>query len=90
MPERSAGPRHTLKKFAETRWWPLREAKLRSSSKASALHTRSHIFAKFGSVPLDRLDKVTMQMWPNELAKTHSKTLVLHSKFYLKSILAEA
>src|ERR1700722_4007052 len=24
--------------------------------------------------PLDRLDKVAMQMWSNELAKTHSKT----------------
>jgi len=36
------------------------------------------------------LDKVAMQMWSNELAKTHSKTLVPHSKFYLKCMLAEA
>ncbi len=31
-----------------------------------------------------------MQTWLNEQAKTHSETLVLHSKFYLKFILAEA
>lgn len=80
----------TLQKFAETRWWPLREAKLRPSSKSSALHTLSHIYAKFGSVPLDQMDKVEMQTWLNSMAATHSKSLVLHSKNYIKSILAEA
>ncbi|MGA8619264.1 MAG: hypothetical protein WB660_12195 [Candidatus Sulfotelmatobacter sp.] len=80
----------TFQKFKETRWLPFREAKLRLSSKASTMHTLSHIFAKFGSVPLDRLDKVELQTWLNELAEKHSKSLVLHAKFYLKSILAEA
>jgi integrase len=80
----------TLQKFTETRWLPLREAKLRPSSKASTMHTLSHIFARFGSVPLDRLDKVELQTWLNKLAEKHSKSLVLHAKFYLKSILAEA
>ena len=80
----------TLEKFTRERWLPLREAKWRPSSKASAMHTLSHIFGKFGAVPLDQLDKVVMQSWLNDLAKTHSKSLVLHAKFYLKSILSEA
>jgi integrase len=41
-------------------------------------------------VPLDLLDKVELQTWLNKLAEKHSKSLVLHAKFYLKSILAEA
>lgn len=80
----------TLQTFAEERWWPLREAKLRPSSKDSALHTLSHIYNKFGAVPLERIDKVELQTWLNELAEKYSKSLVLHAKFYLKSILAEA
>jgi integrase len=83
-------PGITLQKFTETRWLPLREAKLRPSSKASTMYVLSHIFAKFGAVPLGRVDKVELQTWLNKLAETHSKSLVLHAKFYLKSILAEA
>jgi hypothetical protein len=77
-------PGTTLQKFTETRWLPLREAKLRPGSKASTMHTLTHIFAEFGSVPLDRLDKVELQIWLNELAEKHSQSLVLHAKFYLK------
>ena len=80
----------TFQNFGETRWWPLREARLRPSSKASALHTLSHVYAKFGTTPLERLNKVELQTWLNELAKSYSKSLVLHAKFYLKSILSEA
>lgn len=80
----------TFQKFAETRWWPLREAKLRPSSKASALHILSHIYTKFGSTPLEQIDKVELQKWLNELAEKYSKSLVKHSMFFLKSILAEA
>jgi integrase len=80
----------TLQKFTETRWLPLRVAKLRPSSKASTMHTLSHIFKKFGSTPLEQLDKVEMQTWLNQLAQKYNKSLVLHAKFYLKSILAEA
>jgi hypothetical protein len=82
-------PGITLQKFTETRWLPLRDAKWRPSSKASTMHTLSHIFAKFGSVPLERLDKVELQTSLNQLTEKHSKSLVLHAKFYLKSILAE-
>jgi integrase len=79
-----------LQKFIEERWLPMREAKWRPSSKASAMHTLSHIYAKFGAVPLEQLDKVALQSWVNGLAATHSKSLTLHVMFYLKSILAEA
>lgn len=66
----------TFQNFGETRWWPLREARLRPSSKASALHTLSHVYAKFGTTPLERLNKVELQTWLNELAKSYSKSLV--------------
>jgi hypothetical protein len=36
------------------------------------------------------LGKVEPQTWLNQLAEKHSKSLVLHAKFYLKGILAEA
>jgi integrase len=83
-------PTITLQRFAETRWLPLREAKLRPSSKASTEYTLGHIYAKFGSTPLEKLDKVEMQTWLNGMAKKYAKSVVLHSRFYLKSILAEA
>lgn len=83
-------PGISLRKFTEARWFPMREATLRPSSKISAVYTLNHIYAKFGSVPLDKLDKVEMQTWLNKLAKSHGKSLVLHAKNYLKSILAEA
>jgi hypothetical protein len=41
-------------------------------------------------MPLDSLDKIQLQKWLNEMAEKYSKGLVLHSKFYLKSILSEA
>jgi hypothetical protein len=53
-------------------------------------HTLSHIYTKFGAMPLDSLDKIQLQKWLNEMAEKYSKGLVLHWKFYLKSILSEA
>src|SRR6266568_9418871 len=80
----------TLEKFARSRWLPLKEAKWRDGSKAAAEHILTHIFTKFGNMPLERLDKIVLQSWLNGLAKTHSDSLVKHCRFYLKSILEEA
>src|SRR5438132_9379635 len=80
----------TLEKFTRSRWLPLKEAKWRDASRAAANHVLSHIFAKFGGTPLERLDKIVLQSWLNGLAQTHSDSLVKHARFYLKSILEEA
>jgi integrase len=80
----------TLENFTRTRWLPTKESRWRESSKAGAHHVLSHIFKKFGRTPLERVDKIDLQNWLNGLALTHSKSLVLHSRFYLKSILEEA
>jgi integrase len=80
----------TLEQFAKTRWRPLREAKWRPSSKASADYILGKIYKKFGSVPLKSLDKVELQSWLNHLAEKYARSLVLHAKHYLKSILEEA
>jgi integrase len=83
-------PAMTFETFTRTRWMPLREATWRPSSKAGALHTLGHIFTAFGTVPLEKLDKIALQSWLNKLATTHADSLVRHSRIYLKSILEEA
>ena len=80
----------TLERFTRTRWLPLREATWRPSTKASAEHVLGHVLRAFGKAPLERLDKIALQKWLNDLAKTHSDSLVKHCRTYLKSILDEA
>jgi integrase len=80
----------TLERFTRTRWLPLREAKWRPSTKASAEHVLDHVLRAFGKAPLERLDKVALQKWLNDLAQTHSDSVVKHCRIYLKSILDEA
>lgn len=95
---RSLGPqgtrpdsRVTLKWFVNNRWVPLKEVRWRSDgSKATALHTLSHVLKQFGRAPLEKVDRVQLQVWINGLAKTHSDSLVKHCRIYLKAILEEA
>lgn len=83
-------PGMTLAQFVRERWLPLREARLRPSGVTSATYTLSHILKKFGFVSLERLDKVEMQTWLNELSERYAKSTVLHCLFYLRSICEEA
>ncbi len=83
-------PKITLEVFTKTRWLPLREGGLRPGSKKSLIFRLAHIYKKFGSVPLERIDKIALQNWLNELAQKYSKGMVTHTRFYLKSILEEA
>jgi integrase len=80
----------TLERFAETRWLPLREGKLRKGSKESLDQNLKHIYKQFGSKRLDQLDKVALQNWLNKIAHEYSDGMVKHLKFYLNSILEEA
>jgi integrase len=90
----------TLEVFTRSRWVPLKEGGWRSftndkgrvvnPAKASAECTLGHIFEKFGRTPLEKFDKVMLQSWLNEFAKTNCESEVRHCKIYLKSILDEA
>jgi integrase len=90
----------TLEVFTRTRWVPLKAATWRSytnakgrevnAGKAAAEHILKHIFGAFGKAPLERLDKIALQSWLNDLAQTHSDSVVKHCRIYLKSILEEA
>jgi integrase len=90
----------SLEKFTRTRWVPLKEGKWRghknasgreaNASRASAEYTLGRIFETFGNTPLERLDKIALQNWLNDLAKAYSDGEVRHCRIYLKSILEEA
>jgi integrase len=90
----------TLEKFTRTRWVPLKEATWRgyknakgrevNAGKQNAEQILHHIFKVFGNTPLEQLDKIALQIWLNDLAKTYSDSLVKHCRTYLKSILEEA
>jgi integrase len=96
--EKSIGPQSapvidsalSFEKFARDRWMPLKEPKWRNSSRDGALHVLGHIYKKFGNTALDKIEKIALQNWLNDMAKKYSRSLVLHSRFYLKSILDEA
>jgi integrase len=82
--------RVNLKWFIEQRWQPLRESTWRKSTKDTNVWVLSHIIERFGIVPLEDADPVALQLWLNQLAKTHSGSLVRHVRIFLKSIFAEA
>lgn len=82
--------RVNLKWFIEQRWQPLRESTWRKSTKDTNVWVLSHIIERFGTVPLEDADPVALQLWLNQLAKTHSGSLVRHVRIFLKSIFAEA
>ncbi len=90
----------TLEVFTRTRWVPLKEGGWRSFTNAkgrvvnpgkhNAEFTMKYIFEKFGRTPLEKLDKVMLQSWLNDFAKTNCESAVKHCRTYLKSILDEA
>lgn len=85
-----ADSRINVKFFIEHRWQPLRESTWRDSTKETNEWILSHITKEFGAVPLEDCDAVTLQLWLNRLAKTHSGSLVRHVRIFLKSIFNEA
>ena len=80
----------TVENFIQYRWLPLREGRWRTSTARSSKELIKTINEKFGSLRLAELSKVDLQVWINELAKTKSKSVVLHIRTFLKSICAEA
>ncbi len=82
--------RKTLEWFIEFRWQPLREGSWRESTKKTNEEILSYIVAKFGRVPLERVESVALQVWLNAIAKGYSGSLTKHLRIFLRSIFAEA
>lgn len=80
----------TLSWFIDHRWKPLREGGWRASTKQTNEELLAIIKARFGTTPLERLDKVALQGWLNELAASRSRSCVLHIRTFLKAICSEA
>jgi len=76
--------------FIDKRWQPLREGEWRDSTRDTNLWILSHIKNRFGTVLLEKVDKVELQQFLNALAKDYSGSLVKHVRYYLKSIFTEA
>ncbi len=85
-----ADSRVTLQYFIEHRWQPLREGTWRDSTRSTNLWILSHIKERFGTTPIEDADSVALQTWLNQLAKTHSGSLVKHVRHFLRSIFDEA
>jgi integrase len=85
-----ADSRVTVQWFIEHRWKPLREGSWRESTRETNLWVFSHIIKRFGTVPLEDVDSVALQVWLNQLSKTHSGSLVKHVRIFLRSIFTEA
>ncbi len=90
----------TLEQFSRARWLPIRAAEWRSHTDAKGRevnpardateYTLSHIFKSFGGIPLERLDKVALQIWLTGLAKQYSESVVKHVCYAIQSICEEA
>lgn len=82
----------TLGWFTRNRFFPLRESS--GWRKQSAVNHKSaierDILCRFGDVPMEDLNKVTLQTHLSDLAKVRSAGRVAHARFYLKAIFDEA
>ena len=82
----------TLGWFTRNRFFPLREGSTwkegTASSRKSAIER--DILARFGDLPLEQIDKFTLQTHLNELARILSAGRVMHARFYMKAIFDEA
>jgi len=82
----------TLAWFTRNRFFPLREGATWRESTASSRKSQIErdILAKFGEMPLSKIDKVMLQTHLNDLAECLSEGRVKHARFYLKAIFDEA
>ena len=82
----------TLAWFTRNRFFPLREGSAwRQETAAIRKSEIEHdVLARFGDLPLAKIDKVMLQTHLNELAKTLSYARVQHARFYFKAIFEEA
>jgi integrase len=77
--------------FVRNRFFPLKEARWKEeTAKVKKLLIQRDLIDPFDKTPLENLDKFTLQVHLNNLAKTNSKDRVLQIRAYLRDIFAEA
>jgi integrase len=80
----------TVKDFIDDRWKPLHEGEWQDSTKETNEQLLAVLDAKFGKAKLGDLDKVELQKWLNELARSSSRSRVWHLRTFIMSICEEA
>ncbi len=77
--------------FVRNRFFPLKEGVWRpETAKTKRLLIERNLIDAFDSTPMERIDRFTLQLHLNSLAKTRDFSTVLQMRAYLKSIFAEA
>ena len=77
--------------FVRNRFFPLKEAHWKEeTAKVKKLLIQRDLIDPFDKTPLGNLEKFTLQVHLNNLAKTNSKDRVLQIRAYLRDIFAEA
>jgi integrase len=84
-------PEHTFLWFWENRFLPLKEGKWRRSTRdAVASVVGTHFLPRFGGVKLSDLNRFDLQSHVNQLARSHSRSVVQKVKVWVKASLDEA
>ena len=80
----------TLRFWIETRWLPLKKAAWKKSTAGTNDGIiQNQIIKPLGSTPITGFDKVRLQAHLNDLALTHSYSIVQHTSSFLKSMFEE-
>jgi integrase len=77
--------------FVRNRYLPLKEGHWKEeTAKVKKLLIQRDIIGPFDEIPLENLDKFTLQLHLNNLAQTRSRDRVLQMRAYLRDIFVEA
>jgi integrase len=77
--------------FVRNRFLPLKEANWKEeTAKVKRRLIQKHLVDPFDQIPLEKLEKFTLQVHLNGLAKTNCRDTVLQMRAYLRDIFAEA
>jgi integrase len=77
--------------FVQNRYYPLKEATWKEeTAKVKKMIIQRDLIDYFDEVPLGNLDKLSLQVHLNHLAKTRSKDRVLQIRAYIRDIFVEA
>ena len=81
----------TFEWFVRNRYFPLREGDWRTeTAKEKKAQIEIDLIAKFGTEPMETIDKFALQKHLNDLAKVYCQDRVKQDRSYLKSIFDEA
>jgi integrase len=81
----------TFEWFVRNRYFPLREGDWRpETAREKKAQIEIDLISKFGSEPIESIDKFELQSHVNDLAGTYSQDRVKQARSYLKSIFDEA